>query len=433
MPAATGTFARWRARFVRAFSAPFFKLVQLFNLMIAAISLSQWVVLWWVFPSAVSRLPVLLQVGAPLPIYYVNRWLVVRARRRGRERLPPSRWLRAYHAVAFTSLFWGAFLLFIGTLWVSANIFLGAIAAQAWTAPASLGAESSVNVACRWLGNTGLVVIGLMFGYGYSIGQRRLKIIRVTLPLPSAPAALDGLRIVQISDIHIGPNLNRAELVHFVERVNELEADLVCITGDIADSPLADLDGFLPLLAPLQARYGVFAILGNHDHHAGADHVAAALRRLTPFTVLRDDRAVLQINGQRLHILGLDDPGQGFIYQVPPADYLDTALAETPRDEPVLLLCHRPEIFPQAAAGGVMLTLSGHTHGGQLGVPWFKGRVRNLAEFITDFDRGLFARNGSYLYVNSGLGVTAQRIRLSAPREITVLELRSAAVQSLAA
>jgi hypothetical protein len=105
--------------------------------------------------------------------------------------------------------------------------------------------------------------------------------------------------------------------------------------------------------------------------------------------------------------------------------YLDSVLPALPDGEPVLLLCHRPDIFPQAAAGGVALTLSGHTHGGQLGVPWFNGRVRNLAEFITRFDRGLFEHRGSYLYVNCGLGVTGQRIRLCTPREITLIEARS--------
>jgi predicted MPP superfamily phosphohydrolase len=180
-------------------------------------------------------------------------------------------------------------------------------------------------------------------------------------------------------------------------------------------------------LAKLQARHGVFAILGNHDHHAGSDRVAAALRRLTPFTVLRDEQTVLDINGGRLHIVGLDDRGRDWARGVPHVPYLDAALATIPAEEPILLLCHRPDVFPQAAVGGVTLTLSGHTHGGQLAVPWFRGRIRNLAEFITAFDRGLYERDGSFLYVNSGLGVTAQRVRLNAPREITLIEVCSAA------
>ena len=317
-------------------------------------------------------------------------------------------------------------LLFVGTLWVSAKFFLSALAAQAWTARAGLAAESGVDVVCHWLANAGLATVGLMFGYGYSIGQQRLKIVRLGLPLRAAPRALHALRIVQISDIHVGQNLGRAELERFVAQVNALAPDLLCITGDIADAPSADLEGFLPLLAKLQARYGIFAILGNHDHYAGADHVAAALRRLTRFTVLRDEQTVIDIDGARLHVIGLDDRGHDWAHGIPHVPYLAATLATIPNAEPVLLLCHRPDVFPQAAAAGVALTLAGHTHGGQLALPRFMGRFRNLAEFITTFDRGLFERDGSYLYVNCGLGVTAQRLRLNAPREITLIEVQAA-------
>ena len=267
--------------------------------------------------------------------------------------------------------------------------------------------------------------IALAFTYGYTIGQRRLRVTRLTLALRNLPTAFDGLRIVQISDIHLGDNLTTRQLAQFVERVNALRPDLVCITGDIVDSAYTDIDDLLPRLADLRAVYGVIAILGNHDHYSGADRVEARLRQLTPFTVLRDECTSITVKDERLHIVGLDDRGRDWARGVPAVAYLDSVLPALPDGEPVLLLCHRPDIFPQAATGGVALTLSGHTHGGQLGVPWFNGRVRNLAEFITSFDRGLFERGGSYLYVNCGLGVTGQRIRLCTPREITLIEARS--------
>jgi predicted MPP superfamily phosphohydrolase len=427
MSAAVGTLARWRALVVLSFFG------NAFDLLFFATSMAQWVVLWWVVPRVVNSFPLALQMAGPLALYGMNRWLMARTQRRGRARLPVSRWQRVYYAVAFTSLFCAGFLLCIGTLWGVAKLFLGAIAAQAWTGRAGVVTDFELELIFRWLGNTGLAAIGLTFAYGYSIGQRRLQVTRLVLPLGAASAALDGLRIAQISDIHIGQNLNDAELEGFVARVNDLDPDLVCITGDIADSPSADLDGCLPLLARLHARYGVFAILGNHDHYAGADHVEAALRRLTPFTVLRDERTTIDVNGDRLHIIGLDDRGHALAHGVPHVSYLDATMASVPRDESVLLLCHRPDIFRQAAAAGVALTLAGHTHGGQLGVPWLKGRVRNLAEFVTAFDRGLFEHDGSYLYVNRGLGVTAQRIRLNAPREITLIEVRAAGARALAA
>jgi hypothetical protein len=171
------------------------------------------------------------------------------------------------------------------------------------------------------------------------------------LPLRGAPAAIDGLRIAQISDIHIGQNLDVAQLERFVERVNAERPDLICITGDIADSPSAELDAFLPTLARLRAPHGIYAILGNHDHYAGADRVAAALQQHTPFTLLRDRQVGVEIRGQRVHMIGLDDRGRDWARGVPAVACLATILESLPAAEPKVLLCHRPDIFPQAAAG----------------------------------------------------------------------------------
>jgi predicted MPP superfamily phosphohydrolase len=236
------------------------------------------------------------------------------------------------------------------------------------------------------------------------------------------------LRVAQISDIHVGQNLSRVQLERFVAAVNATEADLICITGDIADSPLADMAAFFPILAQLEAAHGVMAILGNHDHYAGADRVEEALRRWTPFTVLRDDAVTLPVAGARLHVVGLDDRGRDWARGVVADARLEALLEAAPADAPVLLLVHRPDIFAQAATAGVALTLCGHTHGGQLAIPWRGGRRRNLAEFITAFDRGLYRQGVAHLYVNAGLGVTGQRIRLFTPREISVFELTTTAL-----
>jgi len=403
-----------------------------FRLLVIAISFSQWCVLWWLLPGVVESLPLALQLAAPALIYTVNRSLAMRTQRRRRERAPVGVLPRLYYSLAFTCLFCASFLLLTAAFWMTAKLFLGALTVEARTAQTVLLIDSDVDQVFRWIANAGMAVIGAGFAYGYTFGQLRLRVRRLSLPLRHCPSALDGLRIVQISDIHIGQNLDKEQLERFVARVNALAPDLVCITGDIIDAPSADLEGFLPVLARVGAPHGVFAILGNHDHYSGADRVEAALRSLTPFTILRDQQTVITVNGQRLHVVGLDDRGRDWARGVAQVPYLATALAAIPPDEPVLLLCHRPDIFPQAAAGGVALTLSGHTHGGQIGVPWFNGRVRNLAEFVTAFDRGLFERDGSYLYVNSGLGVTGQRIRLSTPREITVIEVRPNAARLVA-
>jgi predicted MPP superfamily phosphohydrolase len=418
---------RARAWLARAFFQNFFRLL------VIAVSLSQWGVLWWLAPRLTASLPPAARVGTPLVIYSFNRWLALRTQRYRRSHRPVGGVPRLYFAFAFTCLFCMGGLLVTGTLWLGAKALLETMAVQARTTPVGLAINSDLDTAFRWLADAGVAVVGLAFTYGYSIGQRRLRITRFGLPLRNCAASLDGLRIAQISDLHIGENLGRNQLEGFVARVNALRPDLICITGDIVDAPSADVEGFLPLLAQLRATHGVFAILGNHDHYAGAERVETALRQLTPFTVLRDQHTAVEVNGQRLHIIGLDDRGRDWARGTTRSPYLDAALAATSPDEPVLLLSHRPDIFPHAAAAGIALTLSGHTHGGQLGVPWFNGRVRNLAELITRFDRGLFARDGSYLYVNCGLGVTGQRIRLCTPREITLIEVQPALAQALAA
>jgi predicted MPP superfamily phosphohydrolase len=335
-----------------------------------------------------------------------------------------------YYGVAFTSLFCALFLLLNRVVWSSVGLAASVLAGEAYGLDSAALLAHGFAVGARWTGLFGVFGIGLVFGYGYTIGQRRLRIARVALALPRIPRAWDGLRIVQLSDLHVGPNLERAQLERFVEAANHLDPDLVCITGDIADNPSADLDAFFPILARLRAAHGVFAILGNHDHYSGADRVEAALRRWTPFTVLRDAVASIDVRAHRLHVIGLDDRGRDWARGLHHVPQLDRLRAELHGSEPMLLLCHRPDVFTHAAAIGIPLTLAGHTHGGQLAVPWFGGRYPNLARFMTAFDRGLFERQGNYLYVNCGLGVTGQRIRLCTPREITVIELRAAALAS---
>jgi uncharacterized protein len=418
---------RTRARCARAFFANFW------SLLVLAVSLAEWAVVWWLYPRAFAPLPPAAHLIGAAVIYGVNRHLAIRAQRLRRRRAPTGTVLRLYYAAAFTSLFCAVFLVAAGAVWISAKLFLDVLTAEAWTAQAGVRAESTLDTGFRWLANTGMAVIGLSFIYGYTIGQRQLRVRHLRLALRNYPPSLAGLRIAQISDIHIGQNLDRYQLQRFVARVNALTPDLLCITGDIVDAPSADLEGYLPILGGLQATHGVFVILGNHDHYSDPDRVEEGLRRLTAFTVLRDACTTVGINGHPLHIIGLDDHGRDWARGKKQVSYLADALSEIASHEAMLLLCHRPDVFPQAAAGGVALTLAGHTHGGQIGIPWFKGRVRNLAEFITTFDRGLFERNGHYLYVNCGLGLTGQRIRLSTPREITIIEVAHSAVEPAAA
>jgi predicted MPP superfamily phosphohydrolase len=276
------------------------------------------------------------------------------------------------------------------------------------------------------LGSLSIGAAMLVATWGYTLGYRQLRVTRLDVATRDLPSALDGLRIVHVSDLHLGPTADRAALREAFDRVNALDPDVICVTGDLVDSPVVDLDYWLPELARLRARHGVFAVLGNHDRHAGADRVAAALRAATPWRLLRDEVATLEIDGKRLHLVGLEDrPGPETAVMLP------SLLASVPPGDARLVLVHQPSAFTTAARLGVPLTLAGHTHGGQIAVPGLP--FLNPARFMmTRFDAGTFASGRSLLHVNRGLGTSGQRVRIGAPREVTLVTLLAAGVAAVA-
>ena len=246
---------------------------------------------------------------------------------------------------------------------------LGEITAlPAQAGPHMPAAATSFDEPFRALASLAVVAAMALGAWGFTHGHRRLRVTRLDVPLGTLPADLDGLRIVHVTDLHLGPTAHRGALHEAFDRVNAFEPDLICVTGDIVDSPRTDLDHWLPELTRLRARHGVFAILGNHDGEAGSDRVAAALAQHTDWRVLRDEVAAVEIDGARLHLIGLKDrkaPHTGAM--------LPELLAEVPASEPCILLVHQPVAFPAAVEAGVPLTLAGHTHGGQIAVPGLPG------------------------------------------------------------
>ncbi|HXJ33743.1 MAG TPA: metallophosphoesterase [Candidatus Eisenbacteria bacterium] len=264
-------------------------------------------------------------------------------------------------------------------------------------------------------GGMGLVADGYLRGY------RRLTVSRLEVTLPHLPSALDGLRVVHVSDLHLGPLAHRATVRDGLELANAEAPDLVVVTGDIVDSPHTDLDSWLPELDRLTARLGVFAILGNHDGRLGHAEVAAGIHAHTRWRVLRDETALVDIGGERLAIVGLEDR------PVPWESARLPALAATlPPAVPAILLAHHPKVFHAARAAGLPLTLAGHTHGGQLAVPGLP-RLNAARVLMTPLDAGTFVEDGCVLHVSRGLGTSGQRLRIGVPREITVITLRTPA------
>ncbi len=267
-----------------------------------------------------------------------------------------------------------------------------------------------------------VVSVGFAVGlWGSIVGNRRVRVDTLMLSLKNLPAQTRRLDIAHITDLHVGPLLRGPRLSEFVERINRLDTDLVVITGDIFDFDPRYIEEGCRELAKLRARHGVYAVLGNHDHYTGTEAVVAGLREQTAIRLLRDEWARIDIPGGQFVIAGLEDPEDGWMDKQSEHAELDRLAAEIPEDLPSLLLVHRPSFFHHAEELGFPLVLAGHTHGGQIALPF--ATHANMARMISERTRGLFRRGDSQMYVNRGLGMAGLPMRLNCPREITLIQL----------
>lgn len=261
-----------------------------------------------------------------------------------------------------------------------------------------------------------------MLLWGFTLGRARLERTHERVALHGLHRDLRGLRLVQISDLHIGNVLAAEGVTRLVEEVNALDPDLVVLTGDLFDFDPRVVEDGARRLGLLRARHGVYAVLGNHDVYTGRELVADALARHAPdLRLLRDERVRLPLPAP-LYLVGIEDPGRNWTAQDLELEALSLLGSSHPEDGPTVLLVHRPEAFPQASRLGFPLVLAGHTHGGQIALPTPGGRW-NLARVITRFVRGTYRENGSTLYVNRGAGFAGPALRFNCPREIATIEL----------
>lgn len=261
-----------------------------------------------------------------------------------------------------------------------------------------------------------IVVAVVAFSAWSALRPPRKK--RVELQLPGWPRELDGYRIVQISDIHVGSLLRSRFTRHLVARCNALEPDVIAITGDLVDGSVHHYGEHVAPFAELRARDGVYFVTGNHDHYSGAERWVNKLEELG-IAVLRNRRVTLGRNGATLELAGVDDISSRRTEPRGGHD-LPRALEGWNGSTPLVLLAHHPSTFDEAHAHGVSLQLSGHTHGGQL---WpFSFMVRLQTSYVA----GVYRRGKSLLYVSRGTGFWGPPMRLGAPAEITELVLHPA-------
>jgi uncharacterized protein len=259
-----------------------------------------------------------------------------------------------------------------------------------------------------------LAVAGLI---GLRSIWRQPRVVRVELEFPDLPAEFDGYRIAQLSDVHCGPFAPEPRVTSWCRRASRLGADLVAVTGDLIASGTSHIEAVARALGRLEAPDGVVACMGNHDYFGAGEPLVRALEK-HGLRVLRNSADVVSRGRAALMVAGVDDTWSG-------RAQLPRALAGQPVGAFPILLAHDPDLFPQAARLGVKLTLSGHTHGGQIGVP-FLARRWNLARVVTRFTSGLYRLGESLLYVNRGIGTSGPPIRVGVPAEITLFTLRRA-------
>jgi predicted MPP superfamily phosphohydrolase len=269
----------------------------------------------------------------------------------------------------------------------------------------------------RSLAVGGLAVAGGITATAAAETIGRVAVKRVTIPVAGLDPRLAGFRIVQLTDMHVGPMLGGTFVREVVDVANGLDADVVAVTGDLVDGTVDDLREFVAPLATLRARHGVFFVTGNHEYYVGPDPWIAHLETLG-IRALRNAHVEVVKDGASFTLAGVEDYA-GQAHDNGPD--LDRALAGRDASKPVVLLAHQPKMLDDARDAGVAVQLSGHTHGGQM---WPFGFLVGLTQPAVS---GLHQFGPTALYVSCGTGFWGPPMRVGAPAEVTLVELVPAA------
>lgn len=251
------------------------------------------------------------------------------------------------------------------------------------------------------------------------------EIQKIKIKIKNLPKNLNNLHIIQISDLHAGKYLGKKRLDFFVKKINELNPDLVFVTGDMIHQSNKEIPIVTEGLKSIKTKYGLYSILGNHDHYDDYTGVVKAFRE-NGLKLLIEKTETITINNEPLNIIGIDYPIIGRPVEFNYYDQIVRAMKGYNPEALSILLAHNPDAFPSAEKLGIELTLSGHTHGGQLILGEFDvfGEKVILAPIrvVHKYVKGHYKINNKHLYVNKGLGHWFP-VRINCPSEITSISL----------
>ena len=315
---------------------------------------------------------------------------------------------------------WGArtFLFYLPAIWTFGSIFAALLLGLArivgmLTKVNRLGRQSVnrklENPGRRRFLRAGVVSLAVapfvVSGYGAVYTSRKGQVTELTLPFGLA------IKVVHLTDIHAGVYMTREDIRRYIDMVVALKPDLFVLTGDFISNSMAFFPECMEEIVRVRPRYGTFAVVGNHEHWFGNSRALRAVFNKYDIPLLINTHELIQTERGLFAVAGIDDLRTGH-------PSLERTLHGLDAKVPTLLLSHRPEIFPLAAARGIPLTLAGHYHGGQIKLAGI-----SLAHLITPYPEGLFRRDRSCLYVGRGIGTTFTPIRLGVLAEVTLLHL----------
>jgi predicted MPP superfamily phosphohydrolase len=264
----------------------------------------------------------------------------------------------------------------------------------------------------------GAAVVGAplaAMAFGIVVERKNIHLREVDVPIPNLPRDLNGLRIVQLSDIHLSPFLTEEELARAVDMANGTRAHLALVTGDLITAHGDPLDACLRQLARLRSDAGTLGCLGNHEIYAGVEEEATQKAARLGIRFLRQESERLRFGSAALNLTGVD-------YQKMGTEYLRGAERWIVPAETNVLLSHNPDVFDVAAEQGWDLTISGHTHGGQISVEILHQQL-SASRFFTPYVYGLFRKGRSSVWVTRGIGTVGVPARIGAPPEVALLRL----------